>query len=118
MPYTKQEMLAIGGHEGTREVIATLLPTPTASDTTRWGRYEAAMEIHAMALGRSAPAPTVVGCRGGNRLSPELVEWMMMLPAGWVINAPIGRNAQIKALGNGVVPLQAAMAFREICKIF
>lgn len=114
-----------------------LLPTATASDHTgaghagmggenlrtvacslvqsaSWGRFAVAIATHAKAIGRSAPAPTTVGPRGASRLNPELVEWMMMLPAGWVTGAPISRNAQIKALGNGVVPQQAAMAFRDM----
>lgn len=118
------------------EVIAAL-PTPTASDhtgaghagmggenlrtvacslaqPTSWGRFAVAIAAHAKVIGRSAPAPTTVGPRGASRLNPALVEWMMMLPAGWVTGAPISRNAQIRALGNGVVPQQAAMAFRDM----
>lgn len=35
----------------------------------------------------------------------------MGLPAGHVTNVPdLSRNAQLKALGNGVVPQQAALA--------
>ncbi len=35
----------------------------------------------------------------------------MGLPAGWVTAVPgVPRNAQLKALGNGVVPQQAALA--------
>jgi DNA (cytosine-5)-methyltransferase 1 len=37
---------------------------------------------------------------------------MMGLPAGWVTDVDIPRNAQLKALGNGVVPQQAALALR------
>ena len=37
--------------------------------------------------------------------------WMMMLPAGWVTDVPgLSRNAKLKAVGNGVVPAQAALA--------
>lgn len=37
----------------------------------------------------------------------------MGLPAGWVTDVPgVPRNAQLKALGNGVVPQQAALALR------
>lgn len=50
-------------------------------------------------------------------LSPRFVEWMMMLPDGWVTNPAIWRhvpgnhrNLQLRALGNGVVPPQAATA--------
>jgi DNA (cytosine-5)-methyltransferase 1 len=36
---------------------------------------------------------------------------MMGLPAGWVTDVPdLTRNEQLKALGNGVVPQQAAAA--------
>ena len=63
-------------------------------------------------LGRPAPRPTEPG-RTGERLSPRFVEWMMGLPDGWVTDVPgLNRNAQLKALGNGVVPQQAAMALR------
>ena len=35
----------------------------------------------------------------------------MGLPAGWVTDVPgLSRNAQLHALGNGVVPQQAAAA--------
>jgi hypothetical protein len=64
--------------------------------------------------GRPAPRPTEPG-RTGERLSPAFVEWMMGLPAGWVTDVPgLSRNAQLKALGNGVVPQQAAMALRML----
>ena len=37
----------------------------------------------------------------------------MCLPDGWVTDVPgITRNEALKALGNGVVPLQAAHALR------
>jgi len=41
------------------------------------------------------------------------VEWMQGLPEGWVTGVPgLSRNAMLKALGNGVVPLQAELALR------
>jgi len=40
---------------------------------------------------------------------------MMGLPAGWVTDTPgLSRNAQLKALGNGVVPQQALAALRVL----
>lgn len=63
-------------------------------------------------MGRPAPQPTEPG-RNGPVLSPALPEWMLGLPAGWVTDVPgIPRSAQLKALGNGVVPQQAACALR------
>jgi DNA (cytosine-5)-methyltransferase 1 len=42
---------------------------------------------------------------------------MMGLPAGWVTEVPgLTRNDQLKALGNGVVPQQAAHAVRTLLK--
>lgn len=57
----------------------------------------------------------MLGVRGGHRLSPEFVEWMMGLPAGWVTEVPgLTRNEKLKALGNGVVPQQAEAALRVL----
>ena len=51
--------------------------------------------------------------RWGGRLHPPFVEWMQGLPPGWVTDVPgITRNEALKALGNGVVPQQAAAALR------
>jgi DNA (cytosine-5)-methyltransferase 1 len=60
-------------------------------------------------LGRPAPWPTdTLG-----RLTPVFTEWMMGLPDGWVTCTPgLTKNAMAKALGNGVVPAQAAAALR------
>ena len=47
--------------------------------------------------------------------NPEFIEFMMGLPEGWVTGVPgLTRTQQIKALGNGVVPLQAAFALRSL----
>jgi DNA (cytosine-5)-methyltransferase 1 len=47
------------------------------------------------------------------RLSPVFVEWMQGLPEGWVTDVPgLSRNAQLKLLGNGVVPQQGDLALR------
>ncbi|MEU2472055.1 hypothetical protein ABZ601_13255 [Streptomyces sp. NPDC012842] len=49
------------------------------------------------------------------RLNPPLVEWLMGLLAGHVTDVPgLSRTAQLKALGNGVVPQQAAVALRYL----
>ena len=51
--------------------------------------------------------------RWGARLAPPFVEWLQGLLAGWVTDVPgITRNEALKALGNGVVPQQAAAAVR------
>lgn len=77
-----------------------------------WGDYAPAVARWAAVLGRTAPAPTELG-KNGARLSPRFVEWMMGLPEGHVTDVPgLTRNEQLKALGNGVVPQQAAAAVR------
>lgn len=83
-----------------------------------WRIYEPAVRRWEATLGRPAPRPTEPG-RTGERLSPRFVEWLMGLPAGWVTDVPgLSRNAQLKALGNGVVPQQAAYALRLLLGAF
>jgi DNA (cytosine-5)-methyltransferase 1 len=84
------------------------------AETGTWGQYAAA--IHRWeSLTRPAPAPTEIGPKGNPRLSAAFSEWMMGLPAGWVTDVPaITRNEALKALGNGVVPQQAAAALRVL----
>jgi DNA (cytosine-5)-methyltransferase 1 len=84
-----------------------------------WGQYGDAIRRWEHTIGREAPRPTQPGTRGGERLNPQFVEWMMGLPAGHVTNPAIGisRNQQLKALGNGVVPQQAAAAIRHLLTI-
>lgn len=127
------------------DVVCSLLPTPTARDgkgpnqrhevgesvggTTpagsgaadhgaTWGPYAAAVHRWERALGRVAPAPTEPAPRGGQRLAPVFVEWLMGIPSGWVTAVPgITRNEQLKALGNGVVPQQATAAVRRLLAV-
>jgi DNA (cytosine-5)-methyltransferase 1 len=78
----------------------------------QWGPYLPAIVRWSHVTGRPAPPPTEPG-RTGERLSPAFVEWMQGVPDGWVTGVPgLSRNAQLKALGNGVVWQQAAMAVR------
>lgn len=78
-----------------------------------WGDYVTAIARWESVLGRPAPAPTMTSAKGNPQLSPVFVEWLMGLPAGWVTDVPgITRNEALKALGNGVVPQQAAAALR------
>ena len=73
-----------------------------------WRGYADAIRRWERILGRVAPLPAIEG-----RENPEFVEWMMGLPAGHVTDVPgITRNESLKALGNGVVPQQAAEALR------
>ncbi|MGW8437796.1 DNA cytosine methyltransferase [Nocardiopsis sp. NPDC055879] len=81
-----------------------------------WGDHEPAIRHWETVLGRAAPPPTETGTRGQPRLSATFVEWMMGLPAGWVTDPHLGmpHSAQIRTLGNGVVPQQATVAVRHL----
>ena len=51
-------------------------------------------------------------------MSAELPEWMMGLPPGHLTAVPgLTWKDQVKAAGNGVVPQQAALAFRHLLKV-
>lgn len=100
--------------------------TAGSADGARpWGPYTAAIRRWEVVLGRPAPAPTTRGTRGQPRLSVAFTEWMMGLPPGHVTQAPHAnvqvdlfgavdpaatRQEQLRMLGNGVVPQQAALA--------
>ncbi len=80
----------------------------------QWGKYAEAIAYHADALGMREPLPTVPGIRGQPVISPRFVEWMMMLPEGWVTDTEVARTRQIAMLGNGVVPAQALAAIETL----
>lgn len=114
--------------------ITRLLPTPTVSDANGagphgeggsdlrtallsipdrsvWGEYADAITCWERALGLPAPSPTEAARNGGRRLHAPFVEWLMGYPTGHITDTPgISRRAALKALGNAVVPQQAAAA--------
>ncbi|HZD14101.1 MAG TPA: hypothetical protein VE196_03015, partial [Pseudonocardiaceae bacterium] len=77
-----------------------------------WGDYTPAIRRWEALLGRAAPRPSEPTRCGRLGVSARFAEWVMGLPAGWVTDIPIPRRAQIRALGNGVVPAHAAHALR------
>ena len=111
-----------------------LMPTPTTQDIpSSGGGYGASLGEAVRAIGaddaarrfgpyteavrrwevltRAAPAPTEPSPRSARpRLSAGFVEWLMGLEAGWVTSPELGlsRRQQLRLLGNGVVPQQAA----------
>lgn len=98
-----------GEPQGTEADDVHNIPDAVRRDAPAWRQYGPAIARWESVLGR--PAPWAVDDRG--RLSPAFVEWLMGLPAGHVTAVPgLSRNAQLKALGNGVVPAQAAAALR------
>jgi DNA (cytosine-5)-methyltransferase 1 len=90
-----------------------LLPGVAKAHQQAWDQYAAAIARAEQAIGRPAPPPTETGPKGAPRLSPRFVEFLMMLPEGWVTDVTgLTRNDQLKMLGNGVVPAQCAAALR------
>lgn len=76
----------------------------------RFGRYEPAIDRWERLHG-PAPAPVKPGRNGRLRLNPAFAEWMMGTPAGWITDVPgLTDNQALHAIGNGVVPQQAAAA--------
>lgn len=115
---------------GSATETVSLLPTPRATDGTKGGPNQRGSSgdlmlpaavirqfgDYATAVTRweqvNGPAPDPTE---GRRLSARFVEWLMGLSAGWVVDVPgLTRNQQLHALGNGVVPQQAAFAIRML----
>lgn len=98
---------------GDRHLPPASQPTP-ARELIDWGPYEPAIRGWEARLGRPAPHPTEPHPAGKHpRLAPVFVEWLMGLDPGWVTDLPgLSRATQLRVLGNGVVPQQAAHAVR------
>ncbi len=103
------------GH-GLDTAAAALTPAPgprASRGTVAWGEYEPAVRRWEHVLGYPAPPPAEPGPSGRPRLSAAFAEWMMGLAPGFVTGVPgIPRTRQLKIIGNGVVPQQAAAALR------
>lgn len=79
----------------------------------QWGAYAPAVRRWER-LTRPAPAPTAPNTEGKPRLNAAFAEWMMGLSEGHVTGVDIPRTAQLKAIGNGVCPQQAAAALEQL----
>ena len=77
------------------------------SQHTSWHNYEFAIRRWEQVLGREAPEPT-----NNKGVEPVFVEWLMGLPEGHVTSLGLSRSAELKMLGNGVVPQQARLALQ------
>lgn len=80
---------------------------------TQWGKFEPVIRKWEEIMGRPAPEPTQqLSEDKRHELNPVFVEWMMSLPEGWVTGHGLSAMEELKILGNGVAPLQAALALR------
>ena len=96
----------VTGPQGTQPTKRRHLPARGVD----FGPYRPAVERWESTIGRAAPKPT----DDKRRLNPRFVEWMMGLDDGWVCDHVEGRSHQLRILGNGVVPQQAAEALRQL----
>lgn len=88
----------------------------TGADLSRFGPYAPAIARWEQVTGRTAPPPSTPSRRAGGKpqLSARFVEWMMGLPDGHVTSLDLSRERQLRLLGNGVVPQQAALAVNTL----
>jgi len=87
------------------------------SHDPRLGDYGARLMLWESITGHRMPGPEDDSPRGGRRLSARFGEWMMGLPPGWVTDVrAIPRSAQIRILGNGVVPQQGQLAIHALAR--
>lgn len=129
---------ARSGIGDTQHMTGMLLPTPqatnatyssagygpnlheiaTSADMTASGPYAEAIARWEQVTGRAAPPPSTPSRSAGGKpqLSTRFVEWMMGLPDGHVTGTDLAlpREQQLRLLGNGVVPQQAALAVRTL----
>ena len=77
-----------------------------------WGKYGSAVSRWE-SITRFAPDPTIPH-KEKRRLNPQFVEWMMGLPEGHVTGHGLSIAKELKMLGNGVVPLCAAVAVSQL----
>lgn len=57
------------------------------------------------------------GPRGGLIVAPQFVEWMMGLPEGWTHVPGVSPAQRLHVLGDGVVPLQARVAYESLLEL-
>lgn len=81
-----------------------------------WGEYGPAVRRQERVFGRLAPLPTEIGSRGNVRLAARFPEWMMGVPNGWVTDFGFTRKDTFRLIGNGVVPLQAALGVEGLIR--
>ncbi len=106
------------GDTGTQRDVGQIEPRLDAScrddvggcglEALRESKYGPAVERWE-SLTRPAPAPL----DDRDRLAVPFVEWMMGFPDGFT--DPLPRSKALKALGNAVVPQQAALALGVLC---
>jgi hypothetical protein len=106
------------GHQSGKDLGAAARTLTVGSATSAaWGEYEPAIRRWEHVLGQSAPPSAEPGPGGRPRLSAAFAEWMMGIPGLVTGVGGLPRTAQLRIIGNGVVPHQAAAALRLLTGI-
>lgn len=96
------------------EVLVNVYPTATVR-SAGWGPVAPSIARWERIIGRPAPDPTGFGSVGQVEHSARFAEWLMGWPDGWVCDAPgLTRKDHLRIVGNGVLPRQAAYAYRSL----
>lgn len=87
---------------------------------TEWGRHSPAIRRWERITGRPAPRATEpVGRRGRHGITAAYAEWHQGYPQGWGTGVPgMTRRELVKAFGNSVMPLQAAVALDDMLRTY
>lgn len=105
-------------HEVARDLLQNASKLEATALMPTCGPYAPAIARWEQVTGRAAPPPTTPPSRAGGkpRLSARFVEWMMGLPDGHVTgpDLDLSRQRQLRMLGNGVIPQQAALAVNTL----
>tara|TARA_R100001460_G_scaffold11334_1_gene26563 strand:- start:1813 stop:2748 length:936 start_codon:yes stop_codon:yes gene_type:complete len=76
-----------------------------------FGSYEPAIRRWELITNSACPTPT-----DDKGVEPAFVEWIMGLSQDYVTGIGLSRTAQLRILGNGVVPQQAALALHLLAE--
>ena len=103
-------------HEVVRDMLQNASKLEATALMPTYGPYAPAIARWEHVTGRAAPPPTNPPRRPGGKpqLSARFVEWLMGLPDGHVTDLNLSRERQLRMLGNGVVPQQAALAVHTL----
>lgn len=102
-----------GRSEEPQDMATPTSPLPELGERpSLFGKWEPAIQRWERIIGRLAPTPNITTHTKYDFVSPRFVEWMMGLPEGHVTDLGLPYEAQLKLLGNGVVPLQATHAIQ------
>jgi DNA (cytosine-5)-methyltransferase 1 len=110
----------VGGPAFRHNLARHYLAAQVLTNPIAWGKYEPAIRRWED-LTRPAPPP-IADLGHGPQLAAEFSEWMLGLPAGYVTDPDLwadlkpasARRQQLRILGNGVVPQQAAAAYARL----